>query len=266
MPSLRVASINMYYEIYGEGEPLLLIMGLGADLTAWSFQTPEFSKKYRVIVFDNRGAGRTDAPDAPYSIRMMADDTVGLMNALGIQQAHVLGVSMGGRIAQELAIEYPQRVKSLILAATSTKMPPREKHVFDTAARMLKEGVSAETHLRNLMPWTLTEKFFENQAQVTWSINAMLANPHKQPTYAFIRQFNACAEHDTANRIGRIKAPALILVGREDLFAPVRLSEELAAQIPNAKLVVVDGGGHGFNVEARDKFNQAVLDFLATVA
>ena len=114
MPTVRVGDINMYYEIHGKGEPLLLIMGLGSDLTSWIFQIPEFSKKYRVIAFDNRGVGRSDAPDVPYSTAMMADDTTGLLDALGIERAHILGLSMGGFIAQELALKYPQRVKSLI--------------------------------------------------------------------------------------------------------------------------------------------------------
>jgi pimeloyl-ACP methyl ester carboxylesterase len=99
MPTVKVGDINMYYEIHGQGEPLLLIMGLGSDLTGWMFQTPEFSKRYAVIAFDNRGVGRTDAPDMPYSVRMMADDAIGLMDVLGIDKAHILGLSMGGFIA-----------------------------------------------------------------------------------------------------------------------------------------------------------------------
>ncbi|MEE8470206.1 MAG: alpha/beta hydrolase [Dehalococcoidia bacterium] len=123
MPTARIGDINVYYETYGEGQPLLLIAGLGADLTGWILQIPEFSRKYRVIVFDSRGSGRTDAPDMPYSIEMLADDTAGLLDALGVEKAHILGLSMGGCIAQELALKYPQRVKGLILAATLARLP-----------------------------------------------------------------------------------------------------------------------------------------------
>ena len=119
MPTVRVGDINIYYEDHGKGEPLLLIEGWGTDLTCWQLQIPEFSTKYRVIAFDNRGTGRTDAPDQPYSFRLMADDAVGLLDALGIGKAHILGVSMGGCIAQEIAIEHPERTRSLILAATT---------------------------------------------------------------------------------------------------------------------------------------------------
>src|SRR5215475_11467840 len=118
MPKIRVGDIEMYYVEAGAGEPLVLIMGYGADHLAWGFQLPEFAAKYRVIVFDNRGAEQTDSPDYPYTTRMMADDTAGLMSALRIERGHVVGVSMGGMIAQELALNHPQRVRSLQLHCT----------------------------------------------------------------------------------------------------------------------------------------------------
>src|SRR5438093_1193668 len=118
MPRVRVGDIEMYYQDVGEGDPLLLIMGFGGDHLAWAFQMADFSKRHRVIAFDNRGVGQTDAPDHAYTTRMMAGDALGLMNALGIDRAHVLGVSMGGMIAQELALASPERVRSLHLACT----------------------------------------------------------------------------------------------------------------------------------------------------
>lgn len=265
MSTVKVNDINIYYEVHGEGAPLVLIAGLGLDVTGWMFQTPDFSRKYRVIVFDNRGAGRTDAPDTPYSVEMMADDTAGLLDALGIEKAHILGVSMGGYIAQEFALKHPQRVKSLILATTGAIVLSLAKYVVDTWIRMAQEGVSQEILIRDLLPWLFTEKFFENPEQAQMATDAMLANPYPQPTYAFARQAAAIMEHDTRNRIGQITAPTLVLVGREDLLCPVKLSEELAASIPNAELVILDGGGHGFPIEIPEKFNQTVLDFLAKV-
>lgn len=267
MPTVKVGEINMYYEVHGEGKPLVLIAGLGADVTAWMFQTPEFSQKYRVIVFDNRGVGRTDAPDTPYSIEMMADDTAGLLETLGIEKAHILGVSLGGFIAQELALKYPQRVKSLILATTCAYLPFFTRHIVDTWNRMRQEGVNLETIIRESLPWVFTDKFFENPEQVQMAIDVMLANPYPQPAYAYARQagHERAAEFDTRNRLGQITAPTLVLVGKEDILCPVKLSEELAAGIPNAELVVLEGGGHLFLIEISDKFNQAVLDFLAKV-
>ena len=265
MPTVRVGDIDMYYELHGEGEPLLLIMGLGGDLTGWMLQTLAFSQEYQVIVFDNRGVGRTDAPDALYSIKMMADDAAGLLDALGIEKAHILGGSMGGMIAQELALRHPQRVKSLILATTTAACYPRLKHITDTWARMALEGVSMETRLRELAPWGFTDKFFENEEQLNMGIKMMLNNPYAQPAYAFARQVAASWEHDTRDRIGQITALTLVIVGKDDILLPVKLSEELAEGIPNAELVVLEGGAHAFLSEIADKFNEAVLGFLARV-
>src|SRR6266567_1513059 len=117
MPYVKVNDINMYYEIHGDGEPLVLIVGLATDISEWDAIIGWLAKKYKVLAFDNRGAGRTDKPDAHYSIEMMANDTVGLMQTLGIEQAHVLGISMGGRIALALALQHPKRVKKLVLVS-----------------------------------------------------------------------------------------------------------------------------------------------------
>jgi len=265
MPMANVGDINVYYEVHGEGEPLLLIMGLGSDMTSWIFQIQEFSKKYRVIVFDNRGVGRTDAPDTPYSTELMADDTAGLLHALDIDRAHILGLSMGGFIAQELALKYPQRVKSLILATTAAVPRSWATHVLGTMLRLNQEGVNRQTLTTLRLSWLFTDKFFDNPELVRTVIDTMLANPYPQPVHAYARQFDAATEHDTRDRIGKITAPTLVLVGKEDILLPIQMSEELAAGIPNAELVVLEGGGHGFLVEIAGKFNRAVLDFLENV-
>ena len=266
MPIVKVGDISMYYEVHGAGQPLLLIMGLGSDSSSWMLQTMEFSKSCQVIVFDNRGVGRTDAPDIPYSAKMMADDTAGLMEAIGIEVAHVLGMSLGGFIAQELAINHPKRVKSLVLATAAASMPPRTKQVESTWAAAAKEGISRKTLLNLQAPFLFTENLFQMPDFLNMFIEGMAANPYPPPPHGFARQVEACVEHDTRGRLDRIAAPTLVLVGREDLLLPVKVSEELASGIRNAKLVVLEGGGHGFNGEIADKFNKAVLDFLSHVA
>ena len=262
MSTVKVGDINMYYEVHGKGEPLLLIAGLGLDLTTWRFQIPEFSKKYQVVAFDNRGVGRTDAPDEPYSIRMMADDAVGLMNALRIDRAHLLGISMGGFIAQEIAIKYPRRTKSLILAATTAAPAtyPVSEHVVRAWFAAMTEGISPKTFARIQLPYLVTSQFFEKPEMVTMWVDAMAINPYPPQAYAYGRQ--VAAQHDTRGQLKQITAPTLVLVGKEDILFPVKLSEELAALIPKAKLVVLEGGAHAFWVEIRDKFNRAVLEFL----
>lgn len=267
MPAVRVGDINIYYEDYGKGEPLLLIAGWGTDLSCWLPQIPEFSTKYRVIAFDNRGAGRTDAPDELYSFRMMAEDTVGLLDAMGIGKAHILGVSMGGCIAQEIAIEHPERTKSLILAAT-TAAPgacPMLLKTLTAWTAAMREGVSAKTVARMQLPYVVTSRFFDQPEMVALFVDAMAANPCQPKAYACQRQTEASAGQDTRARLKHIAAPTLVLVGKEDIMLPVKHSEELAALIPGARLVVLDGGAHGFSIEIADKFNRAVLEFLGQV-
>ena len=264
MPTVKVGDIHMYYEVHGKGQPLLLIIGLGSDLSNWMFQIPEFAKEYQVVAFDNRGVGRTDAPDVPYSVKMMADDAVGLMDVLGIDKAQVLGVSMGGFIAQELALRHPSRVRSLILVATASAGTYHlGAHITGAWAAAKTEGVSQRTFFRLVSPFLFTDKFFENSGTVEMFLDIISASPYLQPAHAFAHQVTACIEHNARGRLSQIAAPTLVLVGKDDILLPVKLSEELAAGIPKAKLVVLEGGGHGFNVEIADRFNQAVLEFLA---
>jgi 3-oxoadipate enol-lactonase len=252
----------MYYEVHGEGDPLLLIMGLGSDLTGWTLQIPVFSRKYQVIAFDNRGVGRTDAPVVPYSIAMMADDTVGLMDVLGIEKAHVLGKSMGGYIAQELAIRHPERVESLMLASTSAGPYVLETHILNEWVAAVMEGISQKAFFQLMLPFIFTDKTFEDPEMVQMALATIAANPNPTQDHALAHQFFACVEHYARGRVSRITAPTLILAGKDDFFMPLALSEELATTIPNANLVVLEGGGHAVNADVPDRFNRAVLDFL----
>jgi len=264
MPTVNL-DIDMYYEIHGEGEPLVLINGLGLDISSWMPQVPSLSQKFRVVLFDNRGVGRTDAPRPIYAISEMADDTEALLNALDIDKAHIMGLSMGGLIAQEFALKYPRRLKSLILATTAARLSPHAGQVIQLWQNMVQEDVKPETCLREMFLWVFTDKFFENDEQVKSFLNVFLNHPHPQPAHGFSGQAAACLKHDSLDRLGRITVPTLVIAGREDIFIPVKLSEELAAGIPNAELVVLEGGGHGFCTEIPEKFNRAVLDFLSRV-
>ncbi|MGD0766154.1 MAG: alpha/beta hydrolase [Dehalococcoidia bacterium] len=196
MPTVEVGDIDMYYEIHGEGEPLVLIPGLRSDVSEYKRVIAGLSSKYKVIAIDNRGAGRTDKPDMPYSIEMMADDAAGLLNALGVEQAHILGVSMGGRIAAALALRHPEHVKSLILASTILK--PQTQRSW--SSRLLVDIVPRIPLLR------IVEKY-------------------PQPHYAFVRQHEASRNFDCMDRLHEIRVPTLILHGKKDGRAPYRLAE-----------------------------------------
>ncbi len=178
MPTVKVRDINMYYEIHGEGEPLVLIHGI-LDISGWSNQIPTLSQRYRVVAFDNRGVGRTDSTEPPYTTAGMADDTAGLLDVLGIDQAHIVGYSLGGAIAQELAIKYPERVKSLILAGAFARLSPIVLSRNKLFMRMLKEGIDIEIALRDFYLWSFSDRFFEDEAQVAAAVNNFLTNPSR---------------------------------------------------------------------------------------
>lgn len=261
---MTVGSLNMYYEVHGEGHPFLLISGLGNDLNSWASQVAEFSKRYRVATFDNRGSGRTDAPDHPYCIRMMAGDTVGLMDTLGIEKAHVMGVSMGGYIAEELAMTCPDRVSSLILVTTSVGPYQVKISILEAWARQALRDMRPMTFFQIMLPFMFNDRSFEAPGVLEMAVST-IAGHSSTPPHILARQMIACVEHDARDRIGRITAPTLVIAGKEDPFVPFSLSEELASSIPNSRLEVLDGGGHGFDGATGQRLNRAVLEFLEQV-
>jgi len=251
----------MYYEVHGAGDPVIFIRGLGSDSRGWAPQIPVFSQKYQVIVFDNRGAGLTDKPQTPYSTKLFAEDTLELMDRLEIEKAHFVGLSMGGAIAQLIGIHYPNRVKSLVLAATFAKMDTFGKNLLNFF-KNLAMGGRRDYLVDGTLLWVYSHDFHEKRLVDLDRIKElMLTNP--QPLYAYVRQNLACQEHDTLDQLSRITAPCLILVGKEDLLTPPEYSEILHKGIPQSELVVLERGGHGLFLEQTELVNQVILDFLA---
>lgn len=265
MPAVRVNGISMYYEIHGQGIPLVLIMGLRRNLEWWYCQIPALSKEFKVITFDNRGAGRSDKPDMEYTIRLFADDTAGLMEALGIQNAHVLGVSMGGYIAQELGLNYPDKVRSLILGCTSCG---GKRAVLMSEERTKKfianEGLTPEEILRKDMDIYFSESFItENPDKVNNFIDISLR--YYQPADAFLRQFAACLKHDTADRLRHLKLPVLLITGDDDPLVPSQNSLILKELLPHAELYLFHKRRHAFFIEEAAKFNRKVIEFIRSL-
>ncbi|MHA1595260.1 MAG: alpha/beta fold hydrolase [Candidatus Baldrarchaeia archaeon] len=264
MPYARVRDINIFYETHGQGFPLVMIMGLGANKDWWPPpMISELSKKYKLILFDNRGAGRSDKPDVPYTIRMFADDTVGLMDALGIEKAHIFGVSMGGMIAQEVAINYPERVEKLILGCTTCggkRFVPPSEEVLQSLMKV--PSVPPEEAARKyIVPTLFTKEIIEKRKDlVEFFVKVYCIAP--TPEHAYRRQLEAILRHDTCDRLHKIKAPTLILHGEEDVLLPPENSKILAELIPNSKLVIFKGTGHGFIAEAVDEVCKTILEFL----
>ncbi len=262
MPKKKVNGIQIYYEMHGQGDPLVLIMGLRRNAEWWYRQIPTLSKHFEVLVFDNRGAGRTDKPKMDYSIRLFADDTAGLMEALSLRKANILGVSMGGYIAQELALNYPDGVKSLVLACTG---PGGERAVLASPERLKKftanEGLTPEEILKKDMDIYFSDEYIvKNQEKMEEFIKLSLR--YYQPLDAFERQFAACLRHDTANRLSRIDVPTLILSGDDDPLVPSENSKMLNELIPGSEFVFFPGKRHCFFIEEADRFNQMVINFF----
>jgi pimeloyl-ACP methyl ester carboxylesterase len=257
MPLARLNDIRISYRVEGKGDPLVMIMGFTAGRSGWARQTPFFRKCYRVITFDNRGAGKSDKPAGPYSTRMMADDTVRLMDLLGIEKAHILGMSMGGMIAQELAINYPQRVMKLVLASTYARRDETSGDAVEEA-RFLR--LTPEQRTTAMVGLAFNKPFYRFAFSL---IAGVMTRFTKASDRAGTEgQSEACVRHDALERLSQITAPTLVIVGTEDrLIKPVS-SDVIAARIPNTKLVRIEGGSHYFSFEMANVFNREVLSFL----
>ncbi|MBU2551146.1 MAG: alpha/beta hydrolase [Proteobacteria bacterium] len=262
MPKIQANGIEMYYEVHGRGRPLVFIMGLRRNAEWWYRQIPDLSAAFQVVVFDNRGAGRTDKPAMDYSIPLFADDTAALLDGLGLDCCHVLGVSMGGYIAQELALRHPERVESLVLGCSSpggelaVPMSPERREKFTAI-----EGLTPEQILRKDMDIYFSEAFVRDHPDRIEEF-IRISMRHYQPAEAFVRQFEACLKHDTADRLGRIAAPTLIVHGDDDSLVPPVNSDILARLIPGSEKVLIPGGRHAFFMEFDEMFNRKVIDFI----
>ncbi|HZR79956.1 MAG TPA: alpha/beta fold hydrolase [Candidatus Binatia bacterium] len=278
MSTAKVGDIEMYYEEHGSGDPLLLVMGLAADSTAWMFQIPDFAKRYRTIAFDNRGVGRSSKPAGPYSIHQMADDAVGLLDALDVKRAHVVGVSMGGMISQEIALRHPERVRSLVLGCTYPEpdAETEERRSFmvgqfgGTVAESGEISIDVSTlnpmlFLQQMLPTVFNQSFIEKELPKLIQVFSG-ALQYGFSMEAILGQVAAVMSHRTTDRLHQIKAPTLVITGDADRLVAPANSDILAREIPGAKLVKIPGGSHGFNFETPDVFNREVLQFLETVA
>lgn len=262
MPKVQANGIEMYYEQHGSGPDVVLIMGLGAHAGAWALQTPALAEYFRVTVFDNRGAGRSSAPDEPYSIRGMADDAAALMEAIGIARAHVVGASMGGMIAQELAINHPRRVDRLVLACTRARAGEVRRILAPAQAALYEAEMDPVQRAVLMMPWSMTSAFTSEPEKVLASLELRRQDQYPIAPHAYRRQQAAVIDFDTLDRLDRITAPTLVLVGAEDILTPVAESVQLSEGIPNAHLRVLPRGGHGFFAEYSQDVNRALIDFL----
>ena len=256
-------SLKLYFEDTGTDKPpLLLIAGLASDAISWTFQMEALAAEYRLITFDNRGVGRSPKPPGPYSIPEMAADVLKLLDHLEIQKVHILGHSMGGAIAQHLAITAPERVEKLILACTFSKLEGRSVPVVESWAGILRLGASPELVGQALFPWLYTEKFLSTPGTLEACQQALAQHPYPLEGDAITAQVAALRSFDSTAELSQIQAPCLVLAAAEDLLVSPKSAKALADAIAHAQFREVPNTAHSLMLETPDAFNETVLDYL----
>ena len=257
---------ELYYEVHGDGQPLVLVMGIGYDSSLWKLQqVPALSKRFRVVIFDNRDAGRSSRASQRYSIGDMADDVAGLLDGLNIPHAHLLGLSMGGMIGQEFALRHPDRLDRLVLSGVGAA-PARSG--FDPIriwSWVKSHDDTGEAFGAQQFVWLFSSSFLRNDAAVKQTLALLASNPNPMTPDAYARQATAYLQHDSLDRLSGIRAPTLVVGGEQDLLTPPWIVEEVASAIPGAELRIFrgDGASHLLPLERPVEFNQLVTDFLS---
>jgi len=268
MPKVKVNDIEMYYEIHGEGTPLLLIRGWGSSSQRWSPNLLKaLSQQHKLIIFDNRGTGRTSKPDTKYSIEQMADDASMLLDQINIPKAHIVGFSMGGMIAQRLSINYPEKTDGLVIACSHPggDVAPSPPKVYEVIEMMISPpgGMSQRELWKKVMPLYSTPEHLEKHGESM--LDAMLnSKTIPTPGYVMRRQLDAILEFSSVDELHMIKAPTLVMHGEKDAWIPVENSKVMAEKIPNAKLMLLDKSGHAF-LEQPVEMIETILGFLSEV-
>nr|WP_299382932.1 alpha/beta hydrolase [Allomuricauda sp.] len=254
--------IKIRYQIKGEGEPLVLLMGFGADGDTWEKHVAEYQHHFKCYLIDNRGVGGSDQPKGPYSTKMMAQDTIAVMDHAGIDTAKVAGISMGGAIAQELALNFPERVTKLALISTWPKFNTYAKTVYENLKK-IRVTSNPEDFMELLQLWIFAPPYYEEGLQsLKEGQRSAASNSNPQSRFGFEGQLDACIQHDTVARLANIKVPTLITVGEKDIFTPPEFSKVLHEGIKDSSYESFPDGGHVHHWEDLERFNQLTTQFL----
>jgi pimeloyl-ACP methyl ester carboxylesterase len=258
---------RLYYEVHGDNdaEPLFCVHGLSVDTLGWALQAPAWSQHHKTVIFDNRDVGQSSRAGGEYEVTDMAADALALADALELESFHLLGVSMGGTISQEIALSMPERVRTLTLCVTfggSGAWGRTQGRVWSERAM----AMTPEQRVDELMLLCFSEAAFENTEMIEFVRNMLLSNPNPQEPEAFVRQLLSTSRHEARDRLGTLEMPVHLIGAGHDILVPVWKTQELAELIPGARLTVLDGAGHGANLERAEEFNATVLDFLAAPA
>jgi len=250
--------VKIYWDEQGQGPPVLLIMGLGYTSVMWHRTRPVLAQHFRTIAFDNRGVGLSGVPAGPYSIATMASDAAAVLDAAGVSRAHIFGVSMGGMIAQEFALQYPKRTRSLILGCTSPGGPSAvhaESNVIDV---LLARGITLEQAREAILPYIYDAATPREKIEQDVS----LRQPWLPSPAGYMAQLMAVLAWESYSRIAQIAAPTLVIHGKSDALVPLGNGELIAGRITGAKLVLLDHASHLFLTDQTEAANKEILDFL----
>lgn len=261
MPFFSHNDVTLYYEVHGSGPPLVLLAGLASDSQSWLPLLPLLSEHYTVVVLDNRGVGRS-TQECSISIPLMVDDTMALIRHLELKKVSLLGHSMGGMVALECALRYPEIVQCLMLAATTARNSNRNNLLFTDWAIAYAAGSNPAAWFRTVFAWIFTERFFDNQPLVDAAVQYLLAYPWPQSAGAFRRQTEAIATFDATALLASVAVPVLVLAGQQDILMPLSAAEQLAEHIPGARLVVVEHAAHSIHTEQPELFFAEIDRYL----
>lgn len=263
--TVRANGQDLFYEIHGDGPPLVLVMGIGYDSSLWTLQqVPALSTRFRVVLLDNRDVGRSSRADHPYDIADMADDLAGLLDALDIRSAHLLGLSMGSMIGMEFALRHADRLDRLVLAGSSASPARSTVDPISIWNWVKSHDPGGEIFGGQQFTWLFSSAFLRNQRAVQETAALLASNPNPVEPEAYDRQSQAYLRFDALDRLGEIQAATLVIVGEQDLLTPPWVAREVATGIPGARLEIVTGEGssHMLSLERSDDFNRLAMKFL----
>ena len=263
MPRIKANDLNINYEQQGSGEPLILIPYLTADNACYAFQVAEYGKHFTCIALDPRGAGETDKPAGVYSTELFADDVSAFMQAIGVERAHIMGLSLGAAASMWVAAKYPEKVKSLSLHSAWTKSDLFLKTVVESW-QVLAQALGNVTELvvRGIFPWCFTPNLYATQPEYVESLAGFARSRPTQPVEAFIQQSNAAMSHDIESQLEKITAPTLITFGQYDMITSVRFAGRMKEKIANSELILFENASHAPIYEKVEEFNDKTLAFL----